>query len=38
MAKCKICRKKKPIYRDGQCFFCYQENQERKSREGKNIP
>lgn len=30
MAKCKKCRKKKAIYRDGLCLFCYQESAVKK--------
>ena len=35
MAKCKRCQRKKTIFKDGLCFFCYQDLQESKAREGK---
>jgi len=35
MAKCKSCRKKKTIFRDGQCQMCWQDMREKQAREGK---
>jgi hypothetical protein len=34
MAKCKKCRRKKAIFQEGLCRLCWQEDREKRAREG----